>query len=109
MGVRSSKLLQTEQHSARELLDLAASAGLSPAFLWRLLQRLLGMLSGLSSGHYLLTHAPGSASMCLFAALPEELDADQVSNLIISWTLRQTCYLEVPAALDYFIRERQCC
>jgi hypothetical protein len=78
VGVRTLKLLHSERHSGRELSDLAASAGFCPAFLWRLLQRLLGLLGGLSAGRYLLTHAPGSTSVCVFAALPEEVAMEQV-------------------------------
>ncbi|BDA51105.1 probable little elongation complex subunit 2 at C-terminar half [Coccomyxa sp. Obi] len=78
VGVRNSKLLRTESFTARGLQDYAAAAGFSPSFLWCLLQELLRMLGTLRPGRYLLTHAPGSGRICLFAALPDDPATQQV-------------------------------
>ncbi|CAL8466211.1 g5747 [Coccomyxa elongata] len=78
VGVRNSKLLRTESFTARGLQDYAAAAGFSPVFLWRLLQEVLGMLGTSQPGRYLLTHAPGSERICLFAALPDDPATQQV-------------------------------
>ncbi|KAK9902171.1 hypothetical protein WJX75_006859 [Coccomyxa subellipsoidea] len=77
VSVRNSKLLRTESYTARSLQSSAAAAGFSPAFLWRLLQELLRMLCTLRAGRYLLTHAPGSSRICIFAALPDDPDTEQ--------------------------------
>jgi hypothetical protein len=78
VGVRSSKLLETERYGARGLSDLAAGAGFSPAATWRLLARLLGLLGGLERGRYLLVHAPGSLTISLYAASPHDSEEQQV-------------------------------
>ena len=46
------------------------------------------MLSTLRPGRYLLTHAPGSSRVCIFAALPDDLDTEEVPPLAGSLVIR---------------------
>ena len=80
VGVHSMRLLQTERLDARVLAGSAAAAGFAQPPLWRFLGELLRALGRLARpGRYLLTHAPGSQHVCLFAALPEDPATAEVS------------------------------
>ena len=73
VGVHSCQLLQCQHFTAGELLEAAAGAGFRPGMMWRLMSALLGQLTGLPCGQYLLTHQPGAEAICLFAADCEEV------------------------------------
>jgi hypothetical protein len=68
VGVHSCQLLKCQHFTAGELLEAAAGAGFRPRMMWRLMSALLGQLTGLPAGQYLLTHQPGAEAICLFAA-----------------------------------------
>ena len=82
MGVHSCQLLRHQRFTAQELLDSAAASGLQPVTIWRLLAAVLGQLTSLAPGQYLLTHQPDADAICLFAAAPPEGSAAQVCNNI---------------------------
>ncbi|CAL5228540.1 g11694 [Coccomyxa viridis] len=71
VGVHSCQVLRSQQLTAPELLESAAGAGFQPAMTWRLMSAVLGQLTSLPPGQYLLTHQPGSDAVCLFAAALE--------------------------------------
>jgi hypothetical protein len=56
-----------------------------------LVQELLRMLCTLRAGRYLLTHAPGSSRICIFAALPDDPDTEQVPFLPPSLSMPFLC------------------
>ena len=78
MGVHSCQVLRSQHFTAPELLERAAGAGFQPATAWRLLAAVLGQLTSLPPGQYLLTHQPGSDAICLFAAAAEAELASEV-------------------------------
>lgn len=79
VGVHSCQVLRSQQLTAPELLESAAGAGFQPAMTWRLMSAVLGQLTSLPPGQYLLTHQPGSDAVCLFAAALEVELASEVS------------------------------
>ena len=84
VGVHSCQVLRSQRFTAPELLESAAGAGFRPAMTWRLMSAVLGELTSLSPGQYLLTHQPGSEAICLFAATSEAELASEVSLLLVS-------------------------
>ena len=84
MGVHSCQVLRSQHFTAPELLESAAGAGFRPAMTWRLMSAVLGQLTSLPSGQYLLTHQPGSEAICLFAAASDTELASEVSILPVS-------------------------
>lgn len=79
MGVHSCQVLRSQLYTAPELLESAAGAGFKPAMTWRLLSAVLGQLTGLAPGQYLLTHQPGADAMCLFTATSAAEQESEVS------------------------------
>ena len=78
VGVHSCQVLRSQQFTAPELLESAAGAGFQPAMTWRLISAVLGQLTSLPHGQYLLTHQPGCDAICLFAAVSEAEQASEV-------------------------------
>ena len=86
VGVHSCQLLRHQRFTAQELLDSAAASGLQPVMIWRLVAAVLGQLTGLAPGQYLLTHQPGADALCLFAAAaPPEDSTAQVCIRVCSF------------------------
>lgn len=67
MDVASNTLAGVRQWSQREAHDeLASMADLQAC--WQPVEGLLKYLTALPQGHYLLSHAPGSTSICVLKA-----------------------------------------
>ena len=94
--VPQNKLLATHLLTAADLDEQSGSAGklrhLGAAGL-ALLQQLLQELGGLPAGNYLLAHAPGDVTCCLFKALPPDMQETMVSPQAAGNCWRLTPYV----------------
>ncbi len=107
VGVHSCQVLRSQQFTAPELLESAAGAGFQPAMTWRVLSAVLGHLTSLTPGQYLLTHQPGCDAICLFAAVSEAQGASEVGphpvNIVL---LMEGAVVSLESALFWASRNR---
>lgn len=84
VGAHSCQLLRSQGYTAHELLEVAVASGFTPALMWRLMSAILGQLTALAPGQYLLTHQPAARAICLFTASASAEQTAEVRRPFIS-------------------------